>query len=458
MNTECKFSLNNWMTLYMNLNTIETNNSTLDPIEHNSTALEGLSFILVSPNVSEQMGGEAIKALQISLELTLRGARVHQVTHERVKAELDRNFPQMCVSYVKDTWTQKIAYRAGLLNPLLSAIISAPLISIIFQRRAVRLVQALLRDCPESIVHFTAPVSPVLPYLRIPSRPRATVVIGPINGNIHYPPALRDRESIGYRLQRRLHPLLQLVNRAMFSGKRDADVLLVAGGERTRRSLLMAGCREEQFVDSIDSGVLDRLCETPRLMHPGRNLSFVHNGRLVSHKGTDLIIKSLRRTRNPVELDIIGRGPELDKLKALSQELSLQNRVRFIEWIADHRDLATTLRRYRAFVFPSLAEANGIVVQEAMVMGLPVIALNWGGPSLLVTAETGILIDPVSEEYIIDKLAHAMDTLAEDGNLAERMSAAGRQRALEKGFLWSSVVKEWTKHYRQLVKPHFENR
>ena len=434
---------------------METNTAALDKIDPESTALEGLSFILVSPNVSEQMGGEAIKALQICLELTRRGARVHQVTHERVKAELDRNFPQMSVSYVKDTWTQKIAYRAGLLNPLLSAVISAPLISIAFQRRAVRLVQTLLRDCPESIVHFTAPVSPVLPYLRIP---KATVVIGPINGNIHHPPALRDRESIGYRLQRCLHPLLQLVNRVTFSGKRRADVVLVAGGERTRRSLLLSGCREGQLVDSMDSGVLDRLCETPRIAHSGRNLAFVHNGRLVSHKGTDLIIKSLKRTRNPIELDIIGRGPELDKLKALTQELSLQNRVKFIEWVADHRDLATRLRRYRAFVFPSLAEANGIVVQEAMVMGLPVIAVNWGGPSLLVTADTGILIDPVGEEYIIDKLAEAMDSLAEDGKLAERMSVTGRRRAVENGFLWSSVIKDWTKQYRRLANSHFEGR
>jgi glycosyltransferase involved in cell wall biosynthesis len=439
----------------MNLSTIETNGDSLDPVEPDSTELAGVSFILVSPNVSEQMGGEAIMALQICLELTARGARVHQVTHERVKAELDRNFPDIKVSYVKDTWVQKIAYRAGRLIPLLSATISEPIISISFQRRAVRRVQSLLRDRPESIVHFTSPVSPVLPYFRVPN---ATVVIGPLDGNIHYPPALRNRESIGYRVQRRLHPLLQLLNRALSSGKRRADVLLVAGGERTRRSLLTAGCREEQFVDSICAGVPDRLYETPRVTHSGRNLRFVHNGRLVAHKGVDLIIKSLKRTRNPIELDVIGRGPELDGLKVLSRELSLQNRIRFIEWFADHRDLAEALRRYRGFVFPSLAEAHGIVVQEAMVMGLPVIALNWGGPSMLVTDETGILIEPVSEEHIIDKLAEAMDRLAEDGDLAERMSYSGRQRAVENGFLWSSVIRDWTIQYKRLAKSRLKDR
>lgn len=440
---------------FMNLSTSETtNNSTLGPGVGISNELKGLSFILVSPNVSEQMGGEAIKSLQICLELTLRGAEVHQVTHERVKAELSRNFPGISVSYVKDTWLQKLAYRCGMLNPLVGAVISSPIIAIIFQRRAVRLVQAQLRERPESIVHFTSPVSPVLPYFHIPG---AKVIVGPINGNIHHPPAFRKRETIGYRTQRSLLPLLQLINRAFFGGKRQADILLVAGGERTRRSLLMAGCREKQFVDSIDSGVLDRLYDNPRITHSGRNLRFVHSGRLVSHKGTDLIIKSLKRTKNAIQLDIIGRGPELQKLKALTRDLSLDDRVKFIEWFADHRDLAAAQRRYRAFVFPSLAEANGIVVQEAMVMGLPVIALNWGGPSLLVTAETGILIEPLSEEHIIDKLAQAMDSLAGDGELAERMSSAGRQHAVDGGFLWSSVIRDWTKHYRQLLSSHSES-
>jgi len=200
-------------------------------------------------------------------------------------------------------------------------------------------------------------------------------------------------------------------------------------------------------VDSIDSGILNRLYDVPRITHAGKNLKFYHNGRLVEHKGTDLIVKSLARTRNPIELDIIGRGPELQNLRALTKELHLEDRVTFIEWVADHADLARMLRTYRAFVFPSLAEANGIVVQEAMVQGLPVIACNWGGPSLLVTPDTGILIEPIGEEYVIDQLAEAMDRLAEDGELAERMSVKARERAVAKGFLWSGVIRDWREVY-----------
>jgi glycosyltransferase involved in cell wall biosynthesis len=253
-----------------------------------------------------------------------------------------------------------------------------------------------------------------------------------------------------YRVRRWLHPFLQLVLRFAITGKQHADALLVAGGNRTYQSLRMCGCREEQFVDSLDSGVLDRLYALPRVTHTGRNLRFFVNGRLVGHKGTDLIIKALKQTTNAIEFDIIGRGPMLQSLKALTAQLKLQDRVNFIEWIPDHSKVAETLRQYRALVFPSLAEANGIVVQEAMVQGLPVIALNWGGPSLLVTPQTGLLIEPVSEEHVVSELAKAMDLLAADGALAEQMSIASRKRALDCGFLWSDVILNWTAVYRRV--------
>jgi glycosyltransferase involved in cell wall biosynthesis len=399
------------------------------PLAHDFTV------ILVAPNVSEQMGGEAIKALQIYLELERQGVSVHQVTHERVKGELDRKFPHMSVSYIADTLIEKSLYRIELCGPLLG---------VVFLRSANKRAQELLRDSPEAVVHFTSPVSPILPHPRLKN---ATVIVGPLNGNIHYPPAFRHREGLTYKVRRWFHPAMQTLHRIAYSGNRRANALLVAGGARTYDSLRMAGCSEMQFVDSIDSGVLNRLLESPRITHEGLNLRFLHNGRLVPHKGTDLIIKALTRTRNRIDLDVIGRGSERDNLIRLTAELGLQDRVHFIEWFPDHAELSRRMYLYRAFVFPSLAEANGIVVQEALIQGLPVIACNWGGPALLVTPETGFLIDPTSEEHVIQELAAKMDILAEDGELAERMSVNAREAAIRKGFVWSEVIRNWRSVY-----------
>jgi glycosyltransferase involved in cell wall biosynthesis len=92
-----------------------------------------------------------------------------------------------------------------------------------------------------------------------------------------------------------------------------------------------------------------------------------------------------------------------------------------------------------------------------MVQGMPVIALNGGGPSLLVTRETGVLIDPLGEEHVISELAKAMDLLSESGELAERMSIAARKRAIEDGYLWSGVIRDWTSVYRRVQEAHGAN-
>jgi glycosyltransferase involved in cell wall biosynthesis len=280
----------------------------------------------------------------------------------------------------------------------------------------------------------------------------ATVIIGPLNGNIYYPPAFRHREPMTDHVRRWLHPHVQRLQRFVLPGKARAAALLVAGGERTLESLRMGGCRETQFVASLDSGVADEFHLRPRIRHSGQSYRFVHIGRLVKFKGTDALIRSLLQTRTPIELDIIGRGPELEALKKLTEALGLNNRVKFLDWITDHSLIGETFGRYRALVLPSLAEANGIVVQEAMALGLPVIALNWGGPALLVTPESGILVEPLSEAYVLTELAKAMDRLAQDGEVAERMSIAGRHLATKQGFLWSVLIRRWAELYRDLQR------
>ena len=395
-------------------------------------------LILIAPNVSEQMGGEAIKALQIMEELAAQRVDFHQITHSRVRKELENKYINSKITYIEDDILMRLIWKSVIFRMLL-----VPL----FLRRAAWVAADLARSHPGSVVHYTSPVSPVVPRFAVPGVP---VIVGPINGNIHHPRAFRGRETASYRLRRWFLEPAQMVHRLFFSGLRSAAAILVAGGPRTEESLRMAGCRDRQFRETLDSGIPNRLLDEPPIRHEGRNLRFVHNGRLVSHKGTDLIIRSLARTRNPVELDVIGRGPMKGELVRLVEELGLRDRVHFIDWFPEHSDLARALRRARAFVFPSLAEANGIVVQEAMMMGLPTICLDWGGPSLLITPECGILIQPADEESVLIGLAAAMDRLSEDGQLADDMALVGRAIALERGFLWKDLIRRWIAIYREV--------
>jgi glycosyltransferase involved in cell wall biosynthesis len=397
--------------------------------------------VLIAPNVSEQMGGEAMKALQILRELQRVLPDTLQITHDRNRAEILR-LGLAGVHFVSDSRLSLFMWRSVVLRAALGPW---------FSWKAVRLAEQIVCSGAGTgrpvVIHQVEPNSPVMP--RWLSR-RFPNVLGPINGNIYYPPLFRQHESFSARMRRRLHMPLQWLRRCLPPLRRDAELVLVAGGERTRQSLLAAGIDHGTLVDTVDCGVSESLLARPRLTHHGVNLRFVHFGRLVFHKGTALAIRALAQTRLPIELDVVGRGPELTSCRRLVQELGLQGRVRFLDWYERHEDLIASFDVYRGMVLPSIEDANGIVVQEAMALGLPPVCLDWGGPQLLVKdGESGFLVRPDSLDAITLGIAGRLDRLAEDPALAERMSIAARGQAAD--WRWSEVVRQWLTLYRSLA-------
>ena len=387
-------------------------------------------LILIAPNVSQQMGGEGVKALQIFEELTKLHPNTLQITHGRNRAEIAR-LGLANVEFIDDDRTALFLWRSR---------VFAWGLDVWFSRKAIRLAEkrAAGRAAEAAVLWQTEPNSPVVP--RRLSR-RHLNAFGPINGNIYYPPLFRHEETFPYRMRRVLHRPLQWVNACLPGGIKGADEVLVAGGERTRVSLRAAGCTPSMLRPTVDCGIGDALLDRPRIRHRGRHVRFVHCCRLVVQKGTVLVIESLARTRLPVELDIIGDGPELQRCRDRVAALGLDARVRFFGW-AKQEDLFRRFADYRGSILPSIEDSNGIVIQEAMALGLPPICLDWGGPSLLIEdGRSGFLVKPETIEQITTDLAAAMDRLAEDGALAESMSVAGRETA--EAWRWSRVAAEW---------------
>jgi glycosyltransferase involved in cell wall biosynthesis len=404
--------------------------------------LSDVTVILIAPNVSEQMGGEAMKALQIFQELKRIHPNTFQITHERNESEVCQRQKLENVLIVRDDPVAVFIWRSVILRWL---------IDFWFSQKAIGLAETYAKqknlDPRKVIVHQTEPNSPVLP--------RALAkgfinVFGPINGNIYYPEIFRIHESLNSRLRRIFHFPSQKINNLFFNGLRDADLIFVAGGDRTKVSILAGGAQEAKIVHTIDCGIKDEILNRSRIKHIGQNHRFVHFGRLVFHKGTFLIIESLLKTKERILIDIVGKGPELERCQALAEELNVKDRVNFLGWYSTHSDLLDSLYSYRGLILPSIEDANGIVVQEGMALGLPPICLDWGGPQLLVqNGITGYLVEPISKDHITSCLAVHMDTLANDDQLAERMSVASRERAEQ--WRWSAIVMEWVQQYANLI-------
>ncbi|MBV9279272.1 MAG: glycosyltransferase family 4 protein [Chloroflexi bacterium] len=149
---------------------------------------------------------------------------------------------------------------------------------------------------------------------------------------------------------------------------------------------------------------------------------------LEPYKGHARVIRALPRllARFPnLVYHVAGDGDARPALQALADECGVAHATRFHGSVTDGQ-----LRRLYAdadvFVMPSSGEGFGIVFLEAMAHGVPVVAGNVDAtPEVVTEGETGLLVDPASE----DELVGAVTTLLDDAGLRERMGLAGARRA-----------------------------
>lgn len=388
------------------------------------------SVILVAERTGHSGGGEAIKAQQYADHLRAQGVELRVITAAASRISQGLDVPGDMLWMVEDSRLQQLLWAVPPLRPFLG---------VYFQLKARALIRADTRPGPKPVVHYISPVSPVAP--RFPLKGYRNI-LGPVTGNIYYPPGFRARMPWGARAREGLHGLAQVLFGRLLGDKRRFATVLVSGYERTRASLRVAGVPEARMVDVVDAGVSDRLAARLRIAHAGANGAFMCSGRLVDHKGIDLAIRAVAGAGAGVTLDIYGDGPERPRLERLVAALDLRERVTFHGWLTDHDALIAEFARYRGYILPSLAEANGIVMQEAMMAGLPVVALRWGGPAMLADDASALYVVPESDAQVVRDMAAAMDLLAGDGALAERISQAARARA-EAHFTWEAVAASW---------------
>lgn len=204
------------------------------------------------------------------------------------------------------------------------------------------------------------------------------------------------------------------------------------------RSLGAASVRQLQAVALDEREVIGLRTGLPD-EKKGR-IDFISLGRLVGWKGHHLALRALAKLEVPnCHYTLIGAGPELARLKRLSQRLGISDRVHFPGSLPRHQALQF-LARSDVFIQPSLHDSGGSVTLEAMACAVPVIALRLGGPAYQVTAETAIVVEPTSEAAAVEALRDAMHSLAIDPSLRQRLGVAGQERVRHQ-LTWDSLAK-----------------
>ena len=100
------------------------------------------------------------------------------------------------------------------------------------------------------------------------------------------------------------------------------------------------------------------------------------------------------------------------------------------------------------FVYPAYAEAFGLVLIEAMAMGLPVVSSNCDGvPEIVEDGKTGRLISSRNSKALTEAVLQMLD----DSKQLENYGRAGRERVFEV-FDFRKVVTRNEELYKKLIK------
>lgn len=286
-------------------------------------------------------------------------------------------------------------------------------------RACIHAVQALQAD-----LIVTDLVPHVIPAIK--SRFQGT----PVLNYCHFPDHLLAPPVKGswYRAYRKCFDSLELRGLMM------ADRILVNSGFTRRKLLAVYPGLEQCKIAVVHPGIEDGGCGRPayNLTNKKRVISF---GRIHPSKNHRLSVESFSLANIPegVRLTICGGYDETDlscrkenhRLKTLVGELGLENRV---EWYFNPGDmiLETLWDQAAALLYPPPEEHFGLVPLEAMVRGVPVIAVDAGGPTEIVAhGKTGFLVPAVPGDF-----ARALQLLFAAPEKAAKFSEAGYERAI----------------------------
>lgn len=180
------------------------------------------------------------------------------------------------------------------------------------------------------------------------------------------------------------------------------DLLSANAGLAAGRVPVIHNCVD---VKSLQAKQLPREQARKALGIPADCFVFGSIGRLVRKKGFQFLIHAfskLHESQHPLQVVIIGMGNYEDELIRTAEKYNVQDRVRIETQLAPNA--VKYLKAFDVFILPSVKEAFGIVLLEAMSAELPVIATDAGGATEIVS-DSGILIPPKD----IQALADAMD-------------------------------------------------
>ena len=177
-------------------------------------------------------------------------------------------------------------------------------------------------------------------------------------------------------------------------------------------------------------------------------------GRHIERKGICYLIEAAKYLpRDQFEIRIVGVGDLTEQLKEQAAHASADSAEIIFTGKLSPEALANEYKTANVFTLPAIVDSKGdteglgVVLIEAMELGLPIVASNVGGiPDVVVDGESGILVPEKDPQA----LANAYKRLAADPELVKQL-LAGSQKRIAECFTWDGIIERQIAVYNKLL-------
>ncbi|HQQ96791.1 MAG TPA: glycosyltransferase family 4 protein [Cyclobacteriaceae bacterium] len=255
----------------------------------------------------------------------------------------------------------------------------------------------------------------------------------PLNQELRKPAFLRTIKNIFLR-----YGLFAFVDKFLFIGKQNRSFYLHYG-VRPSQLIYAPYAVDNLKLTEQASQLVDKRGELRRhYAFREDTVVILFAGKFIEKKRPkDVLRAAARLTDLPIEVVMMGDGPLRDSLLESCKEMSL-NSVRLTGFV-NQTEIVNYYALADIFVLPSgQGETWGLVVNEAMLFGLPVVVSETvGSADDLVVSESNGYHYPEGD---IDKLASCLRRLAEDG--ARRRRAGEYSRKVVAGYSYDVMIEQ----------------
>ena len=210
---------------------------------------------------------------------------------------------------------------------------------------------------------------------------------------------------------------------------RKAD-LFMTNTQFTKDKLIQLGCNEKKIM-VLGMGTNTNIFKPKKVKRSSsKNVSLITIGRLAPEKGHKYAIQAILKLSKKypyLKYRIVGKGPLKESLEELVNQNNLRNFIEFTGPVSQKK-LMSLLNESDIFLLPSVSdvasiEGQGVVLQEAQSLKLPVIATNIGGIKYgLIDGKTGFLVSQKNPAALAQKI----EFLIKDPKTRAKMGENGR--------------------------------